>query len=114
MKRELSDEQLDNLMRIIVTDASADDAIIYEIADSPSVWWGVQRQINTQKNAVRSPWPPAPKLWRWLTIGVPAVAAVLLVAFFVLRPANMSGDQANNGAPTLSSENILTQPTATD
>ena len=46
MKRQLTDEQIDKLMSAIVTDASADDALIDEIVASPALWWNVRREIS--------------------------------------------------------------------
>jgi len=99
MKRQLSENQLDSLMRTLVSDAAAGDAVVNEIADSPAMWWGVQRQINGGKEAARSPWPPIAKYWRLLRVGVP-VAAVLVISFFVMRSAVTVDDRANNVAPT--------------
>ena len=88
MKKQLSDEQLDTLMRTLLNDAAADDATVIEIADSPAIWWGVQRQINEQKTATLSAWPPVGKVLRWLMVGVPVTAvAALVISFFVFRPA---------------------------
>lgn len=91
MKKQLSDEQLDQLMRTLVRDASLDDSAINEIADSPTLWWSVQREINVQKQT-RSPWPPP--LRRWLMIGVPAFAAMALVSILVFRPSGENTEQA--------------------
>ena len=91
MKKQLSDEHLDKLMRRLIKDASPDDAAINDIADSPSLWWSVQREINSQKDA-RSPWPPV--RFRWLAIGVPALAALAFVTIFVFRPTGEKTEQA--------------------
>lgn len=100
MRKQLSEEQIDKLMQALMTDAAASDEMVSEIADSPAVWWGVQRRITAEKDSVRSPWPPRPKFWRWLMFGLPAAAAaVLAVSLLVTRPAEMPGDLANNIAP---------------
>ena len=78
-------------MRTLVSDASLDDSAINEIADSPTLWWSVQREINVKKE-VRSPWPPVLK--RWLMIGVPAFAALALVSILVFRPTGEKTEQA--------------------
>lgn len=91
MKKQPSDEQLDQLMRTLVTDASLDDSAINEIADSPTLWWSVQREINVQKE-MHSPWPPA--LRRWLMFGVPALAAFALMSIFVFGPTGEKMEQA--------------------
>ena len=91
MKKQLSDEQIDNLMKVVLKDASLNDADINDIADSPTLWWSIQREINVQKEAV-SPWPPA--IRRWLMVGVPAVAALALLSIFVFRPTGEKTEQA--------------------
>jgi hypothetical protein len=92
MKKQLSDEQFDALMRTLVNESAADEAMLTEIADSPTIWWGVQRKINEQKDTTLSAWPPVGKFLRWLMIGVPVTAAaVLIISFFVFRPAPDNG-----------------------
>ena len=98
MKRQLSDDQLDSLMRVIVTDASADETVIDEVVDSPAVWWGIQRQINRKKEATGAI-ASFPRFWRLLAIGVPVAAAIVVTSFFVLRPAGNSVDLAVNQRP---------------
>jgi len=95
MKRQISDEQFDSLLRVIVTDASADEKVIDEVVDSPAVWWGVQRQIN-QQNEAAGALSSFPRLWRVLAIGLPVAATFLVISFFVLRPAGNSVDLAVN------------------
>lgn len=85
MNKQLSDEQVDQLMRSLMSDSGLDESSINEIADSPKLWWQVQSGINRQKAETRSPWPP-PLKWL-LALGTPvAIAAVLLIAVFVYRP----------------------------
>lgn len=97
MKKQPSDEQLDTLMRSLLKKAAADDATVNEIADSPAIWWGVQRQINEQKSAALLAWPPVGKVLRWLMVGVPvAAAAALMISFFIFRPAETSDYVANS------------------
>ena len=87
-KKQLSDEQLDGLMRSLINRSAVDDALVSEIADSPAAWWGVQRKINEQKGVTLSPWPPIGNALRWLMVGVPlTAAAVLILSFFVFKPA---------------------------
>jgi hypothetical protein len=88
MKKQFSDNEIDDLMRNLVRDAGAGDETVNDIAGSPTLWWGVQRRIATQKDAVGSPWPPVTIFRRWLMIGVPVAAAILLaVAAIMMRPA---------------------------
>ena len=90
MNKQFSDEQLDQMMRTMIADAAIDDAAVNEIADSPTMWWAVQRQIAEQKATAVSPWPPVNILRRLLMIGVPAtVAAALLISLFVFRSADL-------------------------
>lgn len=88
VKKQLSDEQIDALMRTLVNESAADEALLSEIADAPATWWGVQRKLNEQKDVAVSPWPPVNKFMRWLMAGVPvAAAAMLVLSFFVFRQA---------------------------
>jgi len=90
MNKQFSDEQLDQMMRTIIADASLDDATVNEIADSPTMWWAVQRQIAEQKATAVSPWPPVNIIRRLLMIGVPAtVAAAVLISLFVFRSGDL-------------------------
>jgi len=77
MKNDLPDEKFDQLMRQLLNDAALDESQVNDIADSPAIWWGVQRRVNEQK-AAKSPWPPVRPWKRWLMIGIPAAAAVVL------------------------------------
>jgi len=72
----MKDQELERLMRQIAEDASLEDASVNEIADSPALWWSVQREIRRSAPA-RSPWPPN-VFRRWLMIGTPLAAAVLI------------------------------------
>ncbi|CAN5341223.1 hypothetical protein BH10ACI2_BH10ACI2_10670 [soil metagenome] len=95
MKRQLSDEQLDKLMRSLMNDAAADQATVNDVADSAATWWGVQRQINAQKETARSPWPPILKFWRMALIGLPVAAAFLIaISFFAFVTKVANNDQA--------------------
>ena len=78
MKKQLSDEKLDLLIGQMMKESMVDDAELDNIADSPSVWWGVQRNI-AQKTA---PWPPPVKWLRVFFIGAPATAAMVLLGFY--------------------------------
>lgn len=90
MKKQLSDEQIDQLMRRLINDASLGETSINEIADSPTMWWTVHRNINERKSLTVSPWPPIAGFWRWALVGVPTVAAAaLLISLFGWQPANV-------------------------
>src|SRR4051812_34260200 len=94
MRKDLNDEQLDQMMRTLMSDVTADDDVLKHIAQSPATWWAVRRSIDSQKDAAKTPWPPANVVRRWLLIGVPsAVAAALIISFFLFR-SGPTGDQA--------------------
>ena len=64
------------------------------MAASPQVWRGIQQQIRRQEPA---PTFSIASIRRFLLFGVPAAAAVLLIVFFVSRPAS---DPGPNPVPT--------------
>ncbi len=104
MKKQLSDEQLDTLMRKLVKDASADESLVDEIADAPQLWWSVQRNIAEEKGQTAQ---SATSIFRrWLTIGFPVAAALLLVfGIFSFRPTeeaktDLAGLQQNSVTQT--------------
>lgn len=84
MQEHLSDKQVDQIMRTIANDSTLTDAEIDEIAESPSIWWSVKRQIESSKTSAVSPWPPATWLRRALAFGVPTVAAAAIVAALMI------------------------------
>lgn len=86
MKKNLSDKEIDRLIESVVCDASHNEDELREIANSPTVWWAVQREIAKGSEA-QSPWPPANVLRRWLMILGPATAAAALaISLFVWWP----------------------------
>ncbi len=91
MDEKIANEKIDRFLRRLVHDAGADNATVDEAALSPTVWWGIQRQILERQEEVRSPWPPVAKVWRWLMVGLPAAAAaVLLITFYTSMPTEPS------------------------
>lgn len=78
MKGEISDKQLDQVMRQIVLDASLDEETVQDIANSPKSWWAVQRSI-AGVDTLSAPWPPSWAWRRFLTIAIPAFSAIALV-----------------------------------
>ncbi|MFM9905284.1 MAG: hypothetical protein ACKVQJ_12020 [Pyrinomonadaceae bacterium] len=112
MKKQVSDEQLDKIMRTLVNDASLSDAKLNEIADSPTMWWGVQRKIGIQKETIVSPWPPIGKLWRWGIVGLPtAAAAALLISFVAFRSVpNVEPDRAGLSQQPMPANVVIEQP----
>ncbi len=103
MQKEFSDQQLDQLMRSLVNQASLDENAVAEIAESPTLWWGVQRHIKGGDESTSSPWPPSVAIRRWLTIVVPSMAAAALVlAFFMMRTPVVPVERVL--APTMTSD----------
>jgi hypothetical protein len=76
----MKDQELDKILRQIANDAAIDDQAANEIADSPSLWWSVQRDIRNIAPA-KAPWPPK-VIRRLLMIGAP-VAIALLIGIFL-------------------------------
>ncbi len=111
MKKQLSDEQLDQMVHHLLSDAALDDTALNGVADSPTLWWAVQRQISREKESSVSPWPPVVKFWRWLILGVPAAtAAAVLIALFAFQPSGVTDDRAVNVAPPGSNEIVAVPP----
>lgn len=91
MNKLNKEEEMDRLLRTLTNDAAVDDSSIDEIADSPQLWWGVQRQIAAGREA-GSVWTHS-VIRRWLMFGAPlAAAAVIALAIFVAQPADEPGD----------------------
>ncbi len=108
MKRQLTDEQIDKLMSAIVTDASADDALIDEIVASPALWWNVRREISQKAEANLTPWPPVNAIRRWLTLAVPALAAAgVIIGIFAFRPNTVTTETAGLQQDGLSSATVV-------
>jgi len=102
----MKDQELDRLMRQIAEDASLDDVSVEEIADSPSLWWSVQREIRGT-SPTKSPWPPN-LLRRWLMVGLPVAAAMVLGLGLYLGSSKVATPEVAN---VLSSNNA---PSATE
>jgi len=94
MRKQLSDEQLDSLLRQLVDEASASDETLDEIADSPALWWSVQREIRRSDDVVVSPWPPIARYLRWFFVTVPAAAAVIIASIFMIGTWNNRSDNS--------------------
>src|SRR5438874_1602673 len=99
MNKQPTDELFDEIMRSLMRESAIDDATVNDLADSPTLWWGVQRQIATQKAEAKAPWPP--RIWRRMLLFVTpvAVAAALIVSFFVFRPAENANNTAQINQP---------------
>jgi hypothetical protein len=111
MKKEKSDEQFDHMMQKLVNGFALDESTVNDIADSPSLWWSVQRGISAEKS-VRSPWPPVRTWRRWLWIGLPTAAAVLIVLAFVIgRGPAVNNDLA--AGPVAQPQPMVAAPSVT-
>ncbi len=51
MKNQFSDEQLDQILKSAIRDSALPPESLDEIADSPQLWWGIQRQVVGRKPA---------------------------------------------------------------
>lgn len=78
MKRNVSDEQLDQLMTTLLKDLAVDSEDLDHIADSSNLWQGVESRINSRQSPKFLAWPP-PDVKKWFLIGVPALAGLLIV-----------------------------------
>ena len=112
MNKQLSDEQIDNLMRSLTVSTAFDEAEIDEIVSSPKLWWSVQREIAVQKEAATSPWPPTYNWLRVVSFAIPLVLlAVVVIGLLNFRSTNEStetaGLQQNVALPV---SNIATVP----
>jgi hypothetical protein len=106
MKRQLTENDIDFLVRKLVNDAAFDDAKVDDIADSPQLWWGVQRKIKADEKPASI--LSASFLRRWLMFGTPlTVAALLIVAFFVSKPTEPA-EQVTITPPQTSIETVIT------
>ncbi|MGB7203333.1 MAG: hypothetical protein WBD16_13880 [Pyrinomonadaceae bacterium] len=106
MSKKFTDENIDQLLQTLVNDAALDDAKIDGIADSPQLWWGVQRKIKADEKPL-SIWQ-AGFFRRWLMLAAPLTVAVLLiVAFFALKPAEKTVEQVLTSPPQNSTETII-------
>lgn len=80
MKKNLSDEKLDQILQKIVKDSLLDDEMIDEIADSPRLWWNVQSRIKSEKENRNKGWIPP---WlNWQTVGFACVISVFCGVLF--------------------------------
>lgn len=87
MSKNIPDEKFDLLLKGLLDRSVADDSVVDDIADSPALWWNVQRRIEEQKDASRTPWPPVRTFFRVLKYGVPAFAAIaLMIGIVFLYP----------------------------
>lgn len=100
MQIQNSDKGLDRVIKALVRDSSADDTTLSAIADSPAIWWNVQRQIRTEKESVVSPWPPSLSIRSWLAIGVSGLAVALLLGLLFIPSSELPAERAVRVAGT--------------
>ncbi len=117
MSNKLTDEQVDQLLRSLVQETKVSNEMIDEIADTPQLWWAVNRNIAANKEAVAAPWPPSFNWLRFLSFATP-VAALLLVAFLVFsfRPTRSTDtaelQQNDLPQPKIVSPDVQSEPAA--
>jgi len=80
--KNLSEDKLNDLMAMLASASAADEDTVPDIADSPQLWWVIQRNIATQNELTKAPWPPSNILFRWLAVGVPSVAGLALAVVY--------------------------------
>lgn len=106
MGEKFTDEQIDQLLRRLVNDTGLDTEKIDEIADSPALWWGVQPKIKADEKWALNAGPGFFR--RWLLLSAPlTVAAMLIVYFFALKPAEKPVEQVLTSPPEPSAETII-------
>ncbi len=94
-------------MQRIMADSSHDEPKINEIAESPTLWWGVQRKITAER-AGSQPWPPSGWLKGWIRLAVPAFAALLVfTGIFFLNPYSAPQTLQSIQTPTSQGEPTL-------
>ncbi len=102
MRSENTDERFEAIMKRLLAQSSMDESTVDEIADSPAIWWSVQRNIAEQRSAASEAWPPVGKLRRLLAFAIPAAAAIAVFAgIYVYRPADDRLGSAALVAPTV-------------
>jgi hypothetical protein len=110
MKKELSDEQFDAIVRKLMADGGTDEATVDQVAESHSLWLGVQRRISEQKDSKHLPWPPIGKYWRWLVIGVPATAAAMLLVASLVVTKHGPGSERVTDLPPAAPDPVVHAP----
>ncbi len=89
-----SEEQLDAIMSQIIREAAADEKVLDEIADSPQLWWSVQRTVAGERPKSKRGWIPTFD-WRVAVFASLALGA-LLIGVFVSDRAQDSLNIASN------------------
>src|SRR4051794_2835998 len=95
----MKEHELDKILRQLANDARLDDTSANEIADSPTLWWNVQREIRNADRAKSASWPPN-FLQKLLMFGGPVTAAVLLgLGLYMSSVRTPAPDTARTGDP---------------
>lgn len=102
VNKKLTDEQADQLLKRLVDDASFDDAAVEEIANSPQLWWGVQRTIKADERSASVAGAVSHK--RWLLFAAPLGVAVLSMIFFSLRAVEKPAQRVSMTPTQMSTE----------
>jgi hypothetical protein len=95
MKPRDTSDKFDEIMKMLLDEASADDSYINDIADTPALWWNVRRNISKDPSPAMNGLPFFARVGRLLAFAVPAAAAVLVFAsVFIYRPDGQLLDRA--------------------
>lgn len=106
MNKNFTDGQIDQLLQKMVNDAAFADTKVDEIANSPQLWWGVQRKIKADEKSASN--AGSGFFRRWLLLGAPlTVAALLVFAYFAFQPAEIV-DHVSGTTPQISNETVTT------
>ncbi len=90
-----SDEQLDLILKQVVNESAVDEKTLDEIADSPQLWWAVQRTVAGERPAKARGWIPTFD-WRIAVFASLALGA-LLIGVFVSDRTGETLNVATNG-----------------
>ncbi|MGE3467207.1 MAG: hypothetical protein AB7J13_09765 [Pyrinomonadaceae bacterium] len=100
MKQSISDDKLDQVLRTVFAGNSLSDDVLDDVSASPALWHAVRREIDSRKPGAVLPWPPSNILRRWMLIGVPVAAAVVItVAIFSFQGSEKGVGQAGLSTP---------------
>ncbi len=89
MNNNFSDEQLDQILSQIVKDSALSETEVDQIAESPNLWWNVQRNIREAKENRHKGWIPT-----WLDWRIAGFAsAALVICFGFIWFVNLRGSE---------------------
>lgn len=107
MNSKISDEKFDQILEKLVKDSALKSEMVDEIADSPKLWWSVQRQINEHKSSRKKIWI---RTWEWRVAIFASLAFIFcagLVLFFNSSKENQIARQDLNETPIIEKPPII-------